>query len=137
VTLNLHFQKPDKFQQPHPTARHGKIPEPSPFERFPESKHAFKRSTRGNLADLTREFLRDFIIADLLVKLSRDMDAADDRKELMEHCKSKLPSTITGCHGCANWGTSTTAPGKSWSALTVMRGQSSNFIKKSSEKSAC
>jgi hypothetical protein len=32
---------------------------------------------------LTTEFLRDFIITDLLVKLSKDADAVDDRKELL------------------------------------------------------
>jgi hypothetical protein len=61
-----------------------------------ESKNAVKRFANGNLADLTTEFLRDFlVITDSLVRLSKDVDAADERKELLECCKEKPPSTTT------------------------------------------
>ena len=107
--MDRHFQKRDKFQHPNPAARNGKIPEPSLFEHFPESKNADKRLANSNLADLTTEFLRDFIVTDPLVKLSKDVDAVDDRKESPDHCKEKPPSMTTlwrwmrrlGCRCCA------------------------------------
>ncbi len=96
MNWNRHFRKRDKFQHPNPVVRCGKIPEPSLFEHFPESKNAIKRFANGNLADLTTEFLRDFVITDLLVRLSLDTDAADERKELLECHKEKPPSMTTG-----------------------------------------
>jgi hypothetical protein len=112
MAWNRHFRRGDKFQHPNPTARNGKIPEPSLFEHFPwtpETKAALKRVANGNLADLTTEFLRDFIITDSLVKSSKDTDAVDDRKELLECFKEKPSSTTTfwpwvrrlGCKCCA------------------------------------
>jgi hypothetical protein len=58
---------------------------------------------------LTTKFLRDFVVTDLLVKLPKDADAVDARKEALEHCKERPPSTTTvwrwmrplGCEHCA------------------------------------
>jgi hypothetical protein len=95
VSWNRQFRKQDKFQHPNPAVPDGKIPEPSLFEHFPESKDAVKRLANGNLADLTTEFLRDFIFADLRVKLLKDTDAVDDRKELLECHKERPPPSTT------------------------------------------
>ena len=54
-----------------------------------------QRFKNSNLSDLPTEFLGDFIITDLLVKfLLKDIDAVDDRTELMEYYEEK-PSFIT------------------------------------------
>jgi hypothetical protein len=94
---NRQFRKLEKFQRqhPNPTARSGKSTEPSLFEHFPESKDAIKRFSNGNLADLTTELLRDFVVTKQLVKLLKDIDPLDERKELLEHCKEKPPSPAT------------------------------------------
>jgi hypothetical protein len=92
---NRQFRKLDKFQHPNPIVRSGKSPQPSLFEHFPESKDAMKRFSNGNLADLTTELLRDFIITKLLVTLSKEIDPDDERKELLEYYKEKPPSIAT------------------------------------------
>ena len=43
-----------------------------------------KRFANSKLADLTTEFLQDFIITDLFVGLLKDTDALDERNELLQ-----------------------------------------------------
>lgn len=101
VTWNWHFKKRDKFQHPNSNTsmvHNGKVPEPSLFGHFQESKNAItKRFANGNLmVYLTMEFLWDFIITYLFVKLLKDIDnAVDDRKELLEYYKEKPSSRTT------------------------------------------
>ena len=68
MTWNQRFQNANNFQHPNLTSRNGKIPEPSLFEHFPESEDVIKRFVDGNLANLTMEFLQDFVITGEIVK---------------------------------------------------------------------
>jgi hypothetical protein len=94
-TWNMEFRMINKFLHPNPIVRSGKCPQPSLFEHFPESKDAIKRFANGNLADLTTELLRDFIITKLLPGLLKSIAIHDERKELLDFYKSKPPSTTT------------------------------------------
>jgi hypothetical protein len=90
---NMEFRTNNKFVHPNPIVRSGKCPEPSLFEHFPESKDAIKRFANGNLADLTTELLRDFIVTNLLPGLLKSIAIHDERKQLLDFSKEKAPAT--------------------------------------------
>jgi hypothetical protein len=120
-----------KFLHPNLIARIGICPEPSLFEeKFPESKDAIKRFARnGNLADLTAELLRDFIITNLLPGLLKSIAIHNEHKELLDFYKEKTAGNIQQFEdGWVNLDTNI-APGKSHSMYmaTVERTSSLHY----------
>ena len=92
---NRAFRKINKFLHPNPIVRSGKSPEPSLFEHFPEAKDIIKRWANGNLADLTTDLLRNFIITTLLPGLSKKIEIKDERRELLCCYEANPPATST------------------------------------------
>jgi hypothetical protein len=131
---NREFRTINKYLHPNLIVRSGKSPEPSLFEHFPESKDLIKRFANGNLADLTTELLRDFIVTKLLSGLLKNIAIHDERKELLCFYSENLPAISTVRRWMQRLGYKYCTR-KSRFMLTVTRERSSNFIGRNSPKS--